>query len=525
MPRHTTAQIPFSFLPPSTARALGNYVLAVTVNYSQGPSTFTEADVIFHNSRKWNSYRGPQQGAGSSATYDLHRVALHEFGHVLGLDHPDEYGQFGREALMNSIISDLDHITADDIEGVRSLYGPKITSSLSPPSVRSGDAFSFQITANNNPTNFSALGLPPGLQLDSTTGLISGRCPSSGTFFVDVVVQGSLGAATGRLQIVVLPLPLTGSYYLQVPLGDSLSYQITAGNSPTSFSATGLPPGVQINSATGLISGVSQISGNFEVIVKATGANSEASGTIRIIIVPPQITSPSYVNVDIGSSVSYQITASHRPASFTATGLPAGLQLDGTTGMITGVAELSGFYHVQLIAHGAIGAAAGTLIVAVDRLVTSTPPIAQVSMAANGSVCADPARGRIYISEYYGIAVLDAATFAVVHTIPLPTSLRNELSMSADGKTLWVTGYYSNIIRSVDLDAPPSAPRATWRICAEPYLPSPMKARRSSAGTARLCSAPAGIRTRSTSSTLLPGRSSGASSCRTRPGSRTLSPL
>jgi hypothetical protein len=48
-------------------------------------------------------------------------VALHEFGHVLGLDHPDEFGQ-SVDAIMNSTVGDLDKLLFDDILGAYSLY-------------------------------------------------------------------------------------------------------------------------------------------------------------------------------------------------------------------------------------------------------------------------------------------------------------------------------------------------------------------------------------------------------------------
>ncbi len=432
-------------------QTFGANVLAVTLNYS-GPVA-SETDVIFNDKLKWGSYRGPLQFSGNSYLEDFHRVALHEFGHVLGLDHPDESNQ-SVEAIMNSIISNLDHLADDDIAGARSLYGLSITSPQYPQTTRSGDQFSYQVTANNNPTNYSATGLPAGLQIDSATGLISGRSTASGTFNVTLVVQGSSGTATGVFQLIVYPLSLTSSTNPpSIVIGDSFSYQIAAGNSPTAFSATGLPAGLTINTSTGLISGTPTLSGNFYVVVKATGASSEAGGTVTIVVSPPSITSAYSTNgIDIGSSVTYQITANNHPTSFAAANLPPGLQLDAATGVISGVATLSGNYPIIVTAHGAIGDATGPIFFSILSLISPTAPLAKVALDNSGTILADPVRERVYVTQYNAIAVLDSKTFVLLKTVPITGSLQAGLSISADGKRLWISGYYSPMIQSIDLD-------------------------------------------------------------------------
>jgi YVTN family beta-propeller protein len=173
--------------------AFGTNTLAVTLNVSQaGSGVFTETDVIFNLGQNWDSYRGPIQGV----TYDFHRVALHEFGHVLGLAHPDEHGQ-NVSALMNSIISDLDHLSDDDIAGARALYaGLAFRADL-------GADFRYQVQANNNATSFTATGLPPGLTIDGASGLISGIATISGTYSVVVVANAPGGSIMITLQITV----------------------------------------------------------------------------------------------------------------------------------------------------------------------------------------------------------------------------------------------------------------------------------------------------------------------------------
>lgn len=99
-------------------KSFGDSTLAVTTGwFNTRTNQRLEADIIFNTKISWNSYRGNQRGQ----IYDIRRVGIHESGHVLGLDHPDDHGQ-SVTAQMNSHASNLDTLAADDIAGAAALY-------------------------------------------------------------------------------------------------------------------------------------------------------------------------------------------------------------------------------------------------------------------------------------------------------------------------------------------------------------------------------------------------------------------
>ena len=101
--------------------SFGPGVLAVTYYRTQG-STFHEADILFNNAQPFDSYRGDLQfNSQGKCICDIQRVFLHELGHALGLNHPDGAGQHVA-AIMNSVVSDLSQLTADDEAAIQLLY-------------------------------------------------------------------------------------------------------------------------------------------------------------------------------------------------------------------------------------------------------------------------------------------------------------------------------------------------------------------------------------------------------------------
>ena len=103
--------------------AFGSGTLAVTYYFHNNSNEVTEADVLFNKAQSFDSYRGPLQfGSNGYAIADIRRVLLHELGHALGLNHPDDVGQHVA-AIMNSVVSDTYQLAPDDLNGIHNLYG------------------------------------------------------------------------------------------------------------------------------------------------------------------------------------------------------------------------------------------------------------------------------------------------------------------------------------------------------------------------------------------------------------------
>ncbi|MGH7945021.1 MAG: matrixin family metalloprotease [Opitutaceae bacterium] len=135
-------------------QAFDTRTLAVTTGSTSTATGRTlEKDVIFNSNRAWSSYRGNLRTGIS----EFRRVALHEFGHVLGLDHPDQAvpAQFVSAVMNSTITSNTENLRADDIAGARALYdanGPSAIPSIAAhPQSRTlqvGDSYTFSVTVN-----------------------------------------------------------------------------------------------------------------------------------------------------------------------------------------------------------------------------------------------------------------------------------------------------------------------------------------------------------------------------------------
>lgn len=87
----------------------------------------------------------------------------------------------------------------------------------------------------------------------------------------------------GLLSVSSAPV-ITSSSTASGNTNKSFSYQITATNSPTSYSATGLPSGLVLNTSTGLISGTPSTAATSKVAIGATNAGGTGTAALTITI-------------------------------------------------------------------------------------------------------------------------------------------------------------------------------------------------------------------------------------------------
>ncbi len=236
-----------------------------------------------------------------------------------------------------------------------------------------GTAFNFTTTATGAPTSYNAAPLPAGLVRNTTTGTITGVPTTVGV--TPVLLSATNANGTGNATLTITVGPAAGTPVLTSPtiatgsVGTPITpYGIDATGTPTVFSATGLPAGLSINSI-GTITGTPTTIGTSLVTITAGNAFGTTTATLTFTIaastVVPVVSSPTTAPGTSGTPFSYVVVAAPTPTSYSATGLPAGLVINSTTGVITGTPTVSGTFNVTVTTTNANGSSSFNLAITI----------------------------------------------------------------------------------------------------------------------------------------------------------------
>lgn len=206
-------------------------------------------------------------------------------------------------------------------------------------------------SASGAALTYSAAGLPPGLGIDPSTGLIAGTLAATayqgGPYLVTVTVTDGSNTADQTFTWDVTGIDLVQPADQTSTEGQTVQLQVVASDpagQPLTFSAGGLPDGVTIDPASGLISGTlapgAAGNGPLTVTVVATDGSISARQSFQWLVNPRvAVTAPADQSNQEGDAVALQVSAQDTqglPVTFTADGLPDGLAIDPTTGRISG---------------------------------------------------------------------------------------------------------------------------------------------------------------------------------------------
>gem|GEM_PF-1640794 len=305
--------------------------------------------------------------------------------------------------------------------------------------------FTATLATNTTGVVFRARSLPAGLSLNATTGAISGTPTFEAAH--TVVVEASKNGETISRPITITVIgqdspAITGNLSASAKQGEAFQYQITAANSPTSYKATGLPRGLSLNTATGLISGTPLVAGNYPVTLEASNAKkSTATLALAVASGAPDFSVPGGVFTGaFGYAFSHNVTSAS-PATFSAQGLPVGLEIDPQTGTISGIPTQSGNISAILAASNEFGSKTADVVFTIAPkpappvVAATAPQPGNANVATSYTINATNNPQRYSTSALPEGLVLDPATGVISGTPAAPGNLSVTLFATNPGGT------------------------------------------------------------------------------------------
>ena len=261
-----------------------------------------------------------------------------------------------------------------------------------------------------------------GLTIDTSTGQLSGTPVAGGIFPIAVVVRdasGTQASATFTLNVLgisttALPNGRVGTAYSQI-----LAAVGATGTLNWSFIGNNLPPQGLTLSSQGQITGTPTATGTFPLTVQVTDSATNLSATqaLSITIAAPAAISPptlpnGVVNIPYTATTLTVQGVSISNWAVTVGTLPAGLNLNASTGVVSGTPTAAGSSTFTISATpGAVTAVLPPVVQAFTIVVSAAPSVTisglpTVGVAATQSSASVALSGGTYPLDITGTMTL-----------------------------------------------------------------------------------------------------------------------
>lgn len=131
------------------------------------------------------------------------------------------------------------------------------------------------------------------------------------------------------------------------------------------------------------------------------GQTTNITFTYAESVAPPVITSAVWVEGQRGQALTYQLTTTQSPGSYSLAGtLPAGLSLDPVTGVRGGVLEEAGVFVVTVGATNAGGTGTMTLAISSKSAIANQCAFAVLGEPLNYQIVSSASVGRVSYAAY-----------------------------------------------------------------------------------------------------------------------------
>jgi hypothetical protein len=266
--------------------------------------------------------------------------------------------------------------------------------------------------------------LPSGLNL-SAQGQIAGTPTVYGTFPFQVHVTDAATrlTATQSLSISISnTAALTVTTTSPIPNGAlgvaySQTLQASGGTAPYTWSATGLPAGLTLDPATGILSGTPTAGGTSTIAVTVTDAaqgtaTASLSLTVGTLTITPATLPTGFVSVPYSVTLTVAGTTVANWA-VTAGALPAGLTLNSSTGVISGTPTSAGSSPFTITAgQGGVISRVPPVVQAFTLVINAGPSVVISGLPATGIAATQPAATVTLSGGTYPLNITGTMTLA-----------------------------------------------------------------------------------------------------------------